>query len=59
MILGILFFWASIISVGMVQLFRKEQKLITATNSTLAVCSIDADCPSGYVCAQGRCVEMS
>jgi len=29
----------------------------TDTGEKVTTCSSDADCPSGYVCSQGRCVE--
>ncbi len=35
--------------------WRKQSKLLKRALPDL-VCSIDADCPSGYVCFNGRCV---
>lgn len=37
---------------------RKRRELARAKVSNL-VCSIDADCPPGYVCLNGCCVPQS
>jgi len=50
--------WAAVVF-GARQLYREWRSIRAGLIAGNLVCRLNADCPPGYVCAQGRCMPVS
>jgi Cys-rich repeat protein len=64
MIVGMLFFWLCVISMAIGAYVwekrreaRKEQS--EAERGRVMTCTVDSQCPAGYVCIDGKCVPAT
>jgi len=54
LLVPIVFTWY-ITAGGLINIVRRYRR----SSYTAGVCSLDADCPSGYVCVSGKCVDLA
>ena len=53
-LLPVMFAWGILVAGGIYQSSRQERPMKEEIPEL--VCSLDADCPPGYVCVNGRCM---